>query len=277
LNVSGQEQTLLGTFYTNHNKPEDPYYSLLHPSITIQNTIQLLYINDATGNTSNKDKTEIDKELNYDKSEYEYGTGDLNLLTQEESPLEAELINTVTQTDTPMQQYLNKDLSDKVQWRNFKSLDITNSPDGKLYKMVQSNPEDKIDKVVLFDDNQQNNFSTTAFNPMFGSGIDLKTLFPDTDDPIGACLAYNDKLPDDFTDFQNDPKAQAFFALLARGDDVANLGVCVKPTDTTLYGIIQNLSNSDRTQWDSSKYDNYIGQYKPKLLLQNKGYRYSIN
>jgi hypothetical protein len=45
-------------------------------------------------------------------------------------------------------------------------LDVTNSPDGKLYKMIQSNPEDQIDKIVLFGNNQQNNFSVNEFNPL---------------------------------------------------------------------------------------------------------------
>jgi hypothetical protein len=167
-------------------------------------------------------------------------------LATEESKIQAELINIVTQTDTPMEQYLSNDLSNSVQYRNFKSLDINNSPDGKLYKIVQSNEEDTIDKVVLFGENQQSNFSTRAFNPLYGAqvdgkGIDLNKLFPDTDDPIGACLAYNNSLPASFDDFKNDQKAQAFFQLLARGDDVSLLPA----TDNNLYGCIQNLSGSD--------------------------------
>jgi hypothetical protein len=205
-------------------------------------------------------------------------SGDLALLALEENKIQADLINVVTQTDTPMQEYLlSQDMEKKVDIRNFKSIDITNSPDGKLYKMVQSNPDDKIDKVVLFGKNQQDNFSTTEFNPLLDTGIDLKTLFHDTDDPIGACLAFDKQLPDTFEKLQAanseiQEQADAFFKLLARGDDVYNLA----GTDKTLFSAIKNIS-ANGVLISPNDYTDYVTHYKNNFLLQNKGYRYNIN
>jgi hypothetical protein len=150
-------------------------------------------------------------------------------------------------------------------------LDVTNSPDGKLYKIVQSNPEDKVDKVVLFGENQQNNFSTLSFDPMLGTNIDLrdKNYFGDAPDPIAACLQYNDKLPDTFDGFKNDLKAQAFFVLLSRGDTVHDL------SGNDIYNNIKDLSTDPQNS--QSDYENYITAYKSHFLLQNRGYRYTIN
>ena len=54
LNVDGQDETLLGMFYKNHNSPNDPYYSLLHTIVNIENTKELTYINDSPTHTSDK-------------------------------------------------------------------------------------------------------------------------------------------------------------------------------------------------------------------------------
>jgi hypothetical protein len=268
LNANDQTDSLIKAFYDLHNKPGDSYYStLLHPLIEIENNnteyATLSYLNNSADHKSNKIYSDIINELDI--------SGDLKLLGAKENAIVAELINTVTQTDTPMEQYLDQSMKDKVDWRNFKSLDINNSPDGKSYKIVQSNPEDKIDKVVLFNNNQHDNFSTSLFDPMYGSGIDLKALFnvDNNPDAISACLAYNSILPTDFSGFQDDPKAQAFFKLLARGDDVSN----IKGTDIDLYNDIKGLA----TNPTESLYKNYITNYKNSVLIQNKGYRYSIN
>jgi hypothetical protein len=59
--------------------------------------------------------------------------------------------------------------------------------------------------------------------------------------------------------------------LLSRGDDVYNLNT----TRPELYNDIQNLSSDNPAE---SYYTNYVTSYKESgFLLQNKGYRYSIN
>jgi hypothetical protein len=280
LNVDDQAGTLLKSFYDKHNKPTDPYYdTLLHPVLEIKSPTQLDYFDDEHSNNhqSSMNFDDIMAEINGDTTNSDHA-----LLLLEENKIEANLINVVTQTDTPMQEYLrSQDMENKVDIRNFKSIDITNSPDGKLYKMVQSNPDDKIDKVVLFGKNQQDNFLTTEFNPLLDTGIDLKTLFPDTDDPIGACLAFDKQLPDTFQELQAatpeiQQKTDAFFKLLARGDDVYNLA----GTDTTLFNVIKNISTSGVLN-SQNDYTNYVNNdkdsYKNNFLLQNKGYRYNIN
>jgi hypothetical protein len=77
-----------------------------------------------------------------------------------------ELYTFVQSNNTPMQNYLH-DL--KVPYRKFSSLDVNQSPDNIYYKNVESNPEDTIDKMVLFNygskEAGENLFSTHTFNP----------------------------------------------------------------------------------------------------------------
>jgi hypothetical protein len=146
-----------------------------------------------------------------------------------------------------------------------------------MYKMVQSNPDDEVDKVVLFGNNQQNNFATNEFNPMYGSGIDLKQVFGDKPgvDLIGTCLSYNAKLPDSFDAFKNDDKAKAFFVLLSRGDDVYDLRGADPDEPTDIYSDIYQLATDPDNA--SSEYENYLANYKNYFSLQNRGYRYTVN
>jgi hypothetical protein len=77
-----------------------------------------------------------------------------------------ELYTFVQTNNTPMQNYLD---DQSVDYRKFSSLDVNQSPDNIYYKNVESNPEDTIDKMVLFNygskDPGETLFSTHAFNP----------------------------------------------------------------------------------------------------------------
>jgi hypothetical protein len=66
LNVNGQEGTLLDSFYKEHgSNPDDPYYSILHPIITIKSPNELQYIKETSEeHKSNKSKADIDTEIN---------------------------------------------------------------------------------------------------------------------------------------------------------------------------------------------------------------------
>jgi hypothetical protein len=162
------DTTLIGKFYNNHGTvghESDPYYSLLNPKYTLTDcTSELDYLNSDTG-TPHHATDPYDYDAVFDEIKE---SGDSPKLQKLESADAQTILNVVTQTDTPIQQYLSKDLKDDVTYRNFKSLDISNSPDGFLYKMVQSNPEDKIDKIYSLDKNKLNNFSTQVFNPLQG-------------------------------------------------------------------------------------------------------------
>lgn len=90
---------------------------------------------------------------------------DKTLLLSSLSTKQSQLLNVVTTSQTPMQQYLNgtktdadghKLVDDKgkpyVDWRKFNSLNITSTSGGNYFKVIESNPNDTIDKMVLFND-----------------------------------------------------------------------------------------------------------------------------
>jgi hypothetical protein len=159
--------TLIGQFYLNHGTADhttDPYYSLLNPIFAVTDCPdELLYLNNESSTQPHHTTNSYDEVVDEIRN-----SGDSPKLQKLESAEAQTILNVVTQTDTPIQNYLDNDLSDAVTYRNFKSLDISNSPDGYLYKVVQSNPEDKIDKIYSLDENKLNNFSTLTFNPLQG-------------------------------------------------------------------------------------------------------------
>ncbi len=78
------------------------------------------------------------------------------------------LISLISTTDTPADEYLDQLVDEnKITYRNFLSFDIDNSGDDIYYKVIQSNPTDEIDKMVLLDYGssndgvQWNNFDTS--------------------------------------------------------------------------------------------------------------------
>lgn len=58
----------------------------------------------------------------------------------------------MTTTDTPLALYLDKTYSNEVEHRFFKSINVTATKDNIFYKIINSNPEDNIDTMVLFND-----------------------------------------------------------------------------------------------------------------------------
>lgn len=98
-----------------------------------------------------------------------------------------EIYEVVGSVGTPIVQYLDDTetgLGNDVKWRNFKSLNIANSSDQIFYKMVQSNPNDEIDKMCLIDpligknNIQWNNFLKSecdygVLNPEFNQNYGL--------------------------------------------------------------------------------------------------------
>ncbi|MCQ3914259.1 MAG: hypothetical protein MJ201_00205 [Mycoplasmoidaceae bacterium] len=59
----------------------------------------------------------------------------------------------MTTTDTPLSLYLDTDeFKDDLEHRFFKSVNVTATKDNIFYKIIDSNPEDTIDTMVLFSD-----------------------------------------------------------------------------------------------------------------------------
>ncbi len=75
----------------------------------------------------------------------------------------------MTTTDTPLAMYLEQKYKDELDYRFFKSVNVTATKDNIFYKIIDSNPEDTIDTMVLFEDpvgrygNQL--YSTTSWSP----------------------------------------------------------------------------------------------------------------
>jgi hypothetical protein len=86
-------------FYDDHGiDPTDPYYNILNPTLTVNGTTALAYLgpsNHEAGKTYDECQTDLGE------------TGDLAQLQQQESDKLAEIVNIVTQTDTPIEKYLD--------------------------------------------------------------------------------------------------------------------------------------------------------------------------
>jgi hypothetical protein len=121
-------------------------------------------------------------------------SGDSPSLLTSENKTSSNILNTITQTDTPIQEYMlgtstdgqRDNMLNRLDFRPFTSIDVDGS--NSFYKIVQSNPNDTIDKSVLFNGNVanwgtgQNNFDINDFNPLQNTA-DLEHAF---DDVIGS-------------------------------------------------------------------------------------------
>jgi hypothetical protein len=137
---------------------------MLNPIYTITGAGELGYLTAGPDVADHK----TDESLSDVLTEVKF-SGDLTQLFKQETITAQTILNVISQTDTPIQEYLSDPtagLGNDVTFRNFKSLGINNSPDDILYKVVQSNPEDKIDKIYSLDENKLNNFSIHDFNPL---------------------------------------------------------------------------------------------------------------
>lgn len=74
---------------------------------------------------------------------------DFNLFVSERT---SSIYSLMTTGNTPLAKMLDTDYSNEVYYRYFKSINVTASTDNIFYKIINSNPEDKIDKMVLFKD-----------------------------------------------------------------------------------------------------------------------------
>lgn len=147
--------SIIRKFYENPTMREK-YSTLLEPSVEIEMEYTKIkssydYCADITKqvpygleeeNKSPMTSGEIETLL----EKFDYATINDKLLTYSN-----QLSKIVSEQNTPLSSYLEdkeEGLGDDVQFRRFKSLNITSSPDKIFYKSVLSNPTDKIDKIV---------------------------------------------------------------------------------------------------------------------------------
>ena len=96
------------------------------------------------------------------------------------------IFNTMTTSATPMQEYL--DTIPGVSYEPYNAINITTSADNIFYKVVESNPEDTIDKMVLFPDDRNNiGYNLPSVNAWKPFGAEVK--FYETN---GELITYDD-------------------------------------------------------------------------------------
>ena len=124
------------------------------------------------------------------------------------------IYSTMTTTDTPLALELNKTYKNELDSRFFKSVNVTATKDNIFYKIIDSNIDDNIDKLVLFEDPNKrtgnNLFSSDDCAP-YNSQIQIyvdeqcqKTYEPGTkveDESKGISIV----IPSDFNDVASMP------------------------------------------------------------------------
>ncbi|MCQ2956319.1 MAG: hypothetical protein MJ233_00100 [Mycoplasmoidaceae bacterium] len=80
---------------------------------------------------------------------YSHEYSGLSAFTDEKSN---SIYSTMMSSDTPLYRYINNTYGNEVEERYFKSVNVTTAEDNIYYKIINSNPEDTIDKMVLFKD-----------------------------------------------------------------------------------------------------------------------------
>lgn len=121
------------------------------------------------------------------------------------------IFSLMTTSDTPLATLLDQSYSSEVEHRYFKSINVTASKDNVFYKIINSNPEDNIDKLVLFTDPNErsgnNLYSTKDWAP-YGSEVKIEdenglAIEPGT--PITATDDLTFKVPADFNELVQMP------------------------------------------------------------------------
>jgi hypothetical protein len=195
-------------------------------------------------------------------------THDMTVISGESSKQTQLLLNEAATTDTPIQQYMDTDLADQVEYRQFKSMDIDNSPDNIFYKVVQANPDVfnnvtnkdvHVDDVTTFNKNQfDNNFKTNDFQPLQDDpNADLRD--------ISINDAFGFKLKADYNTYTYDE-----LKLLSARFKIMINGVF---DDDIIKTQIQNLANT----LNETNYDTYYNAHGKNESVYLKGYRITID
>jgi hypothetical protein len=202
-------------------------------------------------------------------------THDMTVVSGESSKQTQLLLNEASTTDTPIQNYMSdavSGLGNQVEYRQFKSMDIDNSPDNIFYKVVQSNPvvtdhtakrDVHVDEITTFDNAPfNNNFDIENFNPL-QDNKDLKD--------IGINEAFGFVLPSTFPS-NTDPLYNKLFARFMIMDNGTF-------DDSTIGDLIHKLVTDFETEPSdlSSDYNVYYNAHGKNESVYLKGYRTTIN
>lgn len=208
--------TLIDQYYAAHK--DDLQDDLIYKTFTVTNDNKLEYTFSTSGDhKSTKDYTEIQKELSETIDKDKYKT-DNEVITSEINAWSNKIVTFLSETNSPLNSYLSSDednMSSEVYFRNFSSLKINNAGDNVFWDVVQSSPDDEVDKQILFDNSEfnnlgWNNFSIEDWAP--GEGIQNR-------DEVKELLSHT-LVPWD--NLKSNEKEQAIvrklFSLLTKGD-----------------------------------------------------------
>jgi hypothetical protein len=201
-------------------------------------------------------------------------THDMTVISGESSKQTQLLLNEASTTDTPIQNYMSDTVSglgNQVEYRQFKSMDIDNSPDNIFYKVVQSDPLVKdntttrdvhVDEITTFDNvSFNNNFAIGDFDPLQDNeklrGIKIND-------------AFDFKLKSNLSSYTSDELK----ILLARFKIMMNGNF----DDDSIKQLIEPLASVDEpSDMTSADYNAYYNAHGKNESIYLKGYRVIIN
>ncbi|MCQ3907396.1 MAG: hypothetical protein MJ219_01185 [Mycoplasmoidaceae bacterium] len=131
---------------------------------------------------------------------------DFDLFTKQINDQTQTIYNIMTTSNTKLSLFLDDTYPNEVEHRFFKSINVTGTKDNIFYKIIDSNPNDTIDKMVLFADKAgrfgNHLFNTNDWAP-YGSTIEFfdvdgKRLTPG--DPVDTGTSDILYVPTDFND-----------------------------------------------------------------------------
>lgn len=186
--------TLIDQFYTEHynDAPTTDEYKLIYRSFTVENSNQLTYMDNEQTHKSSKNYGEIQQEL---AKQTTTGLPDSSIISTELANWSSELVEYVSEKNSPLHEYLSTELNNEVYFRNFSSLKINNSIDNIFYDVVQSLPADSnhkyesiVDREIIFNNEQFNNLGWNNFSNDDWKPSDLIK----SRDEIKSALSYNE-------------------------------------------------------------------------------------
>lgn len=184
------------TRYTQYTFKVTAIYNQEHPHDNLYRRLNNLYTVQESGYTT--DNWDVIAGDNLFSTDYQDFSKFLNNQSQE-------TLSLMTTKDTPLAVQLTDKYSKELNYRFFKSLNVTATKDNIFYKIIDSNPEDSIDKMVLFSDpdgirgNQL--FSVNDWSPYNSSivvyDLNNKVIEPGTKIETGTASFI---IPNDFND-----------------------------------------------------------------------------
>lgn len=121
------------------------------------------------------------------------------------------IYNAMTSTDTPMMKYLDTEQKDNLEYKNFQSINITAGSDSVFYKVIRNDPDDTIDKIVMFED-EDGRKGNALFNQDDWAPFNSPVVFYDWDGNVLEPGSKPDQLvvPKNFNEIMNYDLVRSF-------------------------------------------------------------------